>query len=293
MVKIESKAKLAKLLAMEDIDIQHKQVKTAMFDVKNRCLILPTWKDMPNHLYDLLVGHEVGHALYTPNKEDLLKNLIKKSSKHCVNVVEDARIEALMKKRYPGLVKSFYKGYEHLVQKDFFGLSEMNFDTINLLDKLNLHFKVPNAVVGLVEFNEIEQTFVDRIEKIKKFSELDEICTDICDYIKENRTEEEVEDSKYFDEESEDYSDFDDEDFESDDFESGDDADTDEEPEQGEADEGDEESDESDSDKESEEANKEESDKEDGKESHSVIGTENPDHNDDDEFDDVPEDLKS
>ena len=289
MVKVDSKVKLAKLLAMEDIDIQHKQVKTAMFDVKNRCLILPTWKDMPNHLYDLLVGHEVGHALYTPSKEDLLKNLIKKTSKHCVNVVEDARIESLMKKRYPGLVKSFYKGYEHLVQKDFFGLSEMNFDTINLLDKLNLHFKIPNAVVGLIEFNEIEQTFVDRIEKIKKFSELDEICADICDYIKENRDEEEVEDSKYFNEESEDYSDFDDED-----FESGDDADTDEESEQGEADEadeGDEESDESDSDKESEEANKEESDKEDGKDSQ--IGTENPDHNDDDESGDVPEDLKS
>ena len=196
MVKIESKERLAKLLAVEDIDIEHRNIPTAMFDVKNRCLILPTWKDMPNHLYDLLVGHEVGHALYTPNKEELLKSLIKKSSKHCVNVVEDARIEALMKKRYPGLVKSFYKGYEHLVKKDFFGLSEMNFDTINLLDKLNLYFKVPNAVVGLVEFNEIEQTFVDRIEKIKKFDELEKICVEICDYIKENRTEEEVEDSE-------------------------------------------------------------------------------------------------
>ena len=64
MVKIESKTKLAKLLAMEDIDVEHREVKTAMFDVKNRCLVLPTWKEMPNHLYDLLVGHEVGHALY-------------------------------------------------------------------------------------------------------------------------------------------------------------------------------------------------------------------------------------
>ena len=33
MVKIESKEKLAKLLAMEDIDIQHRNVRTAMFDV--------------------------------------------------------------------------------------------------------------------------------------------------------------------------------------------------------------------------------------------------------------------
>ena len=40
---------------------------------------------------------------------------------------------------------------------------------INLLDKLNLYFKVPSAIDGLVEFDEIEQSFIDRIEKIKKF----------------------------------------------------------------------------------------------------------------------------
>ena len=165
-VKIESKEKLAKLLAMEDIDIQHKQVRTAMFDVKNRQLILPLWKNISNDVYDLLVGHEVGHALFTPNKEEQLKDLIKKSSKHCVNVVEDARIESLMKKRYPGLIKSFYKGYQTLIEKDFFGLSQMDMENINLLDKLNLYFKVPSAIDGLVEFDEIEQSFIDRIDSV-------------------------------------------------------------------------------------------------------------------------------
>ena len=200
-MKIESKEKLAKLLAMEDIDIQHQQVKTAMFDVKNRVLVLPVWKDMPNHLYDLLVGHEVGHALFTPNSEDKLKNLVKKSSMHCVNVVEDARIEALMKRKYPGLVKQFFKGYNHLIENDFFGLSTMDVSNINLLDKINLYFKVPRAIAGIVEFDDIEQSFVDRIEKIRKFEELEKICIEICDYIKEHREEEENEDS-IFDEDS-------------------------------------------------------------------------------------------
>ena len=201
MVKVETKEKLAKLLAMEDIDVEHRQVKTAMFDVKSRCLVLPTWKDMPNHLYDLLVGHEVGHALYTPADEDTLKSIIKKTSKHCVNVVEDARIEALMKRRYPGLVKQFFNGYKHLIKEDFFGLSRMDMTRINLLDKINLHFKVPSAVAGLFEFNEIEQSFIDRIENVKKFKEVEELCIEICEYIKENRTEEEQEDSM-FDEDS-------------------------------------------------------------------------------------------
>ena len=283
MVKIETKAKLAKLLAMENIDIQHKQVKTAMFDVKNRCLILPTWKDMPNHLYDLLVGHEVGHALYTPNNEEQLKELIKKSSKHCVNVVEDARIETLMKKRYPGLVKSFYNGYQHLIEKDFFGLSEMNFDTINLLDKLNLYFKVPNAVIGVVEFNEIEQSFVDRIEKIKKFSELEDICVDICDYIKENREDEDKDEyaNMDFDEESDEYANEDD--FETDETESGDDGESEDES-QGSSDKENENEDSDDLDGES----YDQSDKE-GKDEKEALGNSNPDYNNTEE----PSDLRS
>ena len=201
MVKIESKEKLAKLLAMEDIDIQHRQVRTAMFDVKNRVLTLPVWKDMPNHLYDLLVGHEVGHALFTPNNEEKLRALIKKSSRHCVNVVEDARIEALMKRKYPGLRKQFFKGYAHLIEKDFFGLSKIDIRTINLLDKINLKFKVPQAVDGLIEFNETEQSFIDRIAELKKFKDLEKLCVEICDYIKANR-EEDDDNNSIFDEDS-------------------------------------------------------------------------------------------
>ena len=203
MVKVESKEKLAKLLAMEDLDIQHRQVRTAMFDIKNRCLVLPVWKDMPNHLYDLLVGHEVGHALYTPNDEKLLTDLIKKTSKHCVNVVEDARIEALIKRKYPGLVKQFYKGQQHLVKEDFFGLSNVDLDEINLLDKINLRFKVPQTIEGLVEFNDEEEKIINRIEKLKKFSELEKICVDICKYIKDNKKEEEKD--SIFDEDSHQY----------------------------------------------------------------------------------------
>ena len=114
-MKIESKEKLAKLLATEDLNVQHMQVDTAYFDIKNRTLILPIWEDMPNHLYDLLVGHEVGHALFTPTNVERLQKAYKKTSKACINIIEDARIEALVKRRYPGLRKQFFKGYKLLV----------------------------------------------------------------------------------------------------------------------------------------------------------------------------------
>ena len=173
-MKIESKEKLAKLLATEDLNVQHQQVETAYFDVKSRTLILPIWKEMPNELYDLLVGHEVGHALFTPTNTERLQKAYQKTSKACVNILEDARIERLVKNRYPGLRKQFFSGYKHLVEKDFFGLSKRPISELNILDKINLYFKIPNAVD--ITFNEIEQSFVDRIEVSKSFKDIEAIA---------------------------------------------------------------------------------------------------------------------
>jgi hypothetical protein len=184
MVKIESKEKLAKLLAMEDLDIQHQQVPTAMFDIKNRCLILPIWKDMPNHLYDLLVGHEVGHALFTPTNPDRLKKIIDKTSKDCVNIIEDARIEALIKRRYPGLKKQFFNGYNNLIERDFFGLKKININESSFLDRLNIFFKIPQY--GDIVFNKDEQKIVERIQKSKSFKDVEEIAVDVYSFIKKH-----------------------------------------------------------------------------------------------------------
>ena len=61
-----SKSLLAKLMAEENITIQHKKVSTASFDMVRRILTVPIWKEMSNDMYDLFMGHEVGHALDTP-----------------------------------------------------------------------------------------------------------------------------------------------------------------------------------------------------------------------------------
>ena len=59
--------------------------------------------DASSHVYDMLVGHEVGHALFTPN-DNWIERV--KVPPQFVNVVEDARIEKMMKKKYPGLSKT-------------------------------------------------------------------------------------------------------------------------------------------------------------------------------------------
>ena len=63
----EIKSTLAKLLATEDLIVEHKQVETASFNVETRVLTLPLWEKATNSVYDMLVGHEVSHALFTPN----------------------------------------------------------------------------------------------------------------------------------------------------------------------------------------------------------------------------------
>lgn len=42
-VKFEIKDQLARLLATEDLIVEHKKVETASFNVNSRVLILPMW----------------------------------------------------------------------------------------------------------------------------------------------------------------------------------------------------------------------------------------------------------
>ena len=99
---------LAKLLAKENLSVQHGNYSTASFDVVNRVLRLPLWKDKGKDVYDLLVGHEVGHALYTPADgwHDSEKK-IGKIPRAYLNIVEDIRIERMIQDTYPGIVTSF------------------------------------------------------------------------------------------------------------------------------------------------------------------------------------------
>ena len=136
MINQEVKGTLARLLATENLTVEHRKVSTAYFDVDKRLLVLPIWKTASNTVYDLLVGHEVGHALYTPNDP------FGDAPKAFVNVIEDARIERKMKIKYPGLVKSFFAGYKELNSRDFFEINEVDLNEMNFIDRINLYFKI-------------------------------------------------------------------------------------------------------------------------------------------------------
>ena len=186
-VNYEVKGQLAKLLATEDLIIENRKVSTASFDTERRVLTLPMWEKASGVVYDLLVGHEVGHALYTP--ADNWTYDYPDVPMSYVNVLEDVRIEKFMKQRYPGLSKTFYNGYSQLADQDFFELSEHDIEEMGLADRINIHYKIGSF--ENVNFNDDEKYFVDKAFKTETFKDVLNLAQELYTYIKEKQEQEE------------------------------------------------------------------------------------------------------
>ena len=184
MINLEVKGTLAKLLATEDLIIEHKCVETACFNVNSRVLTLPIWKEATSEVYDMLIAHEVGHALYTPNEDWTLKL---KSPKAYLNVTEDARIETMMKRRFGGLPKTFYAGYQYLWENDFFELGDRDPNELGVADRANLYFKVGGFLN--IKFSPEEQVVIDQIAAAETFDDAIEAAAALYDLTKKDNQE--------------------------------------------------------------------------------------------------------
>jgi hypothetical protein len=187
MTRQEIKGNLARLLATENLVVEHRNCPTACFNVETRVLTLPNWDRASSTVYDMLVGHEVGHALFTPNEDWTAKV---DCPKDFINVIEDARIEKLMKRKYPGLRKSFAGGYQELNAQDFFGIKGDDLNTYSLIDRINLHFKV--GAGAFIPFSVDEQVFVARTEEAESFDEVLQIAVDVYNFSKQEKELEQV-----------------------------------------------------------------------------------------------------
>lgn len=182
--------KVAKLLANENLHVMRAPVKTASFDVKNRTLTLPQWKDMTDNIETMLIGHEVGHALFTD--ESIFENLKESEVPFgYLNIIEDARIEKLMKRRYPGLRKDFNLGYRELNDRDFFGLKNKDTNKMMLIDRINLYFKLGYA--SRCEFTAEEKVFLREIETAESIAEVLDIAKRVYEYTLEKEAEKQAE----------------------------------------------------------------------------------------------------
>ena len=182
-VNYEIKGMLAKLLATEDIIIEHKKVETACFNVHTRVLTLPMWR-ASNAVVDLLCAHEVGHSRETPDIDWIQE---RKIPPQFVNITEDARVEKLMKRKYAGLPKTFYNGYKELQDQDFFCIGDDNVSTYNLADRANLYFKVGSFLS--IDFTEEERKIIDQIGSAETFNDALDAAEVLYKYCKQNQQE--------------------------------------------------------------------------------------------------------
>ena len=188
---VEQKSLLAKLMAAENITVEHKKIPTAAFDVKNRVLYLPILKWKPgSDTYDLFCAHEVGHALWTPEAGWHSSVSEKgKGFKSFLNVVEDARIEKKIKRKFAGARTHMIGGYRELMNEDFFGLKKMGMDVndLGLIDRINLYTKA-GTDYG-IEFSEEEKEWVEKVMRTETFEDVLEVTEALYEYCKENESE--------------------------------------------------------------------------------------------------------
>ena len=194
---LDSKAILARLMATENITVEHvPNAQTAYFDTESRRLVFPCWKGMSSDLYDMLAGHETGHALFTPAGVQPLMDAIRKvdtrnassAAKTFINIVEDARIERMMKTRLPGLRRSFFNGYKELMQHPLFVELFSKVSEMRLIDRVNIHYKWGAWVA--VPFTAEELTVVQAVETTKTFDDVTEVAHRIWEMQREQENSE-------------------------------------------------------------------------------------------------------
>ena len=165
----------ARLLAAENLVVIHDaSAETASFDLDSRVLTLPVWDTMSGHVYDMLVSHEVSHALNTPlegwKKELDAAGANASLVQHYINVVEDVRIERMIQAKFPGL-RPDYKAGRQWMKDNIMGdvLADVANGKAHSIDHVNLFAK---GMLDATDLTADEMTMYDRCYACETFAEV-------------------------------------------------------------------------------------------------------------------------
>lgn len=162
-----------------------KKVATATYNLATREIILPVWDCMDETTTQALASHEIGHAKFSNYDLDNFKELLERY-KDLFNVVEDARIERLMKKEFAGLNGIFRDGYSVLAKSGVFPLENVN--EAPLVERLNIFAKF-GFMVEVPFHNREESEFAYRLLNLSTKTDVIDLCEDVLDYLKRQEVE--------------------------------------------------------------------------------------------------------
>ena len=179
-INLDSKSILAKLIATENIQVQHNKVKTASFDTKHRVLTLPVFKNQKGDVYDMLIAHECAHALHTPT-DGWAKIANDNSLRSYVNVLEDCRIDRIIQKQYPGVVKNYLNGFDILEKQNFFGTKGKDLNKeLMLIDKINLFYKSSKRLP--ISFSSVDNGWLSKVDALQTFDDVVDLAKQLLNW---------------------------------------------------------------------------------------------------------------
>lgn len=177
---IERNSIFARIIAQENLTVVYNNMHTASFNPKDRVLTLPILTAFSEAEYMLFSVHEVGHAHFTPTD---YSSIVKREriDPRITNIVEDARIEKLMKRRFAGVKRIFGAGYREFLDNDRFGIANKKLDTLHFIDRINIHFKAGASLV--VPFSDEENAIVKEIDGLETFDEVVDMVKRLMEYM--------------------------------------------------------------------------------------------------------------
>lgn len=199
---LETFSRFASILAGEKIRIYSGKFPTAAFDVKNRVIFLPELDGVSMKVYEMFLAHEVSHGLYTPGGEHGAKEMQASAAEICpehpelgfmyINVTEDARIEKLLCRKFPGAKKILLMGYTDIYEQDILKFistyrERAESGDLMLIDRINCRAKFGEFFP--VEFTDEEKPFMDRAYYTETFEDVVQLAKDIFEFSKQKEQE--------------------------------------------------------------------------------------------------------
>lgn len=153
------------------LTIIYANVDTAFINVETKEVTLPNYIIHDRDMYILMGSHEISHAIHTPSvfyaqhnntdnhndKTPIIKGIkLNKNLFACINIVEDIRIEKLIRNQFPGFVSIYKAGYKKLLDTNpNFKVTDASWKKMSLSNKINVKSKAGDLINYPLTDNEI------------------------------------------------------------------------------------------------------------------------------------------